>query len=649
MTKERIQMDDFGDIFRFAISLPELERPEWIRQLPLQTQEKLTAHLAELDDFKAHALRVSQIDHATKDDDFLTQEGNVLLNIGPQTELGQYRLVREVSSGGMGIVWEAVQEPLGRRVAVKLMKTGQLASDEERARFEIEANAVASLNHSGIVQIFEVSKYLGSPFFSMEFVSGDTLENIVSGKPLSTSHTVSLIQQIADAVSHAHANNVLHRDLKPANVLLTKEERTKLIDFGIARQLGSTESPTATGQVLGTPAFMAPEQATARGDQITKATDVYGLGAILYFLLTGQPPFSAKTPSEILERVMKDPVRDIQALNKEVPAELGAICLKAMEKHPNDRYPDVKAFQEDLKRFSAGQSTVARPRSAMQRALSKITWMSLSSGVAVLTLIAIAWAVFRGYKPEVENRDQREARAKEPSQRLTEHELNRLVAETLMAEGARFGVFTDAGRGDSTWIVYDGPSELTNEPFLIGNIFLKQKPSSELMRHIRKLSTLNSLMSYGGKPTDNDFSPLSGIRTLTVFGISSPNAGLETLHHVSASNLTRLQFRRCCSDDATLEFICDTWPDLQHLSIGDRTGLCDAVSDTSVPHLLKLPQLRELQIDNVPITDESVSTFLKMTQLELLDIRQTRISDSGAAKLRLALPDCEIRTGPLEQ
>lgn len=647
------QPDDFRDIFRDAIALPKDERDAWISQLPSETQSELATYFKELGDVKAEAMRLQFAPQIQEHSRSTVSRDNFLANIGAKTDLGDYQLVREISSGGMGIVWEAIQQPFGRTVAVKLMKSGQMASSEQRHRFQIEANAVARLNHPCIVQIFEVSEYLGAPFFTMEFVPGGTLEELVQLKRPSIDEAISIVIQIADGVSHAHLHGVLHRDLKPVNVLLTEEQQAKLVDFGIARRLDSPDGPTVTGQVLGTPSYMAPEQASGKTREISEATDVYGLGAILHFVLTGSPPFSGASSAEILQKVVEEPIRDPRSINGAIPEDLAAICLRALEKNPANRYLSAEDFQHDLARYSKGESTLARPRSVAAK-----IWLTMCSqpfrriglvAVGLLLIAVIGSGLVDNLHRAASTEKSNSADAVEATPEPTEFEFNRQVAEELLAIGARFSVFTERGPVEEEKFIYDGPSELTSDPFFICYIKLRTKPSPELISKIRKLRLLGSIFSYGGSPSDEDFANLAGISTLEAFGISSSEVSVVTLRRLAQSPLKQLNFQRCCSNDEALEFICETWPEIQMLSIGDQIGLCDPVSDTSVPYLKRLTQLKQLTIDSVPITDASVPIFAEMSQLERLDIRATRISSEGVAQLRVALPRCEILAGELTQ
>ncbi len=243
---------------------------------------------------------------------------------------GDYELLEEVARGGMGVVYRARQVSLNRPVALKMILAGQLAGADDVRRFHIEAEAAAGLDHPGIVPIYEIGEHDDQHFFSMGFVDGKSLAARVAEGPVSAREAADLTKQVAEAVQFAHERGVIHRDLKPANVLLDAQGRPKVTDFGLAKKLQADSGLTHTGQVMGTPSFMPPEQAD--GKNVGPPADVYALGAILYCLLTGRPPFQAATPLDTLLQVIgQDPVPPRQ-LNATVPADLETIALKALQK-----------------------------------------------------------------------------------------------------------------------------------------------------------------------------------------------------------------------------------------------------------------------------------------------------------------------------
>jgi serine/threonine-protein kinase len=266
-----------------------------------------------------------------------------------------YELFGEIGRGGMGIVFKARQRSLNRIVALKIIRLGEYAGPEELRRFDREAQAIARLHHPNIVQIYEAGEADGQPFLSLEFVEGESLSRRLNGTPWPAAEAASLVEQLARAMQYAHEKGVIHRDLKPGNILLLST-LPKITDFGLAKlaaQAGARQTETAAA--FGTPSYMAPEQAEAKRGPVDARTDVYGLGAILYELLTGRPPFRADSALETLKQVASaDPARP-RLLNAAVLRDLETVCLKCLEKEPARRYATAAALAEDLGRFARGE------------------------------------------------------------------------------------------------------------------------------------------------------------------------------------------------------------------------------------------------------------------------------------------------------
>jgi WD40 repeat protein len=276
-----------------------------------------------------------------------------------------YEVIAELGRGGMSVVYQARQTHPGRLVALKMILAGAHAGVDRLARFLSEADAIARLQHPNIVQIYEVGQHEGLPFLSLEYVSGGSLAQKLAGGPQPPRPAAALVEKLARAVHHAHAHGVVHRDLKPANILLTADGTPKVSDFGLAKQ----ERPelTATGAILGTPSYMAPEQASGDNPAVGPPADVYALGAILYELLTGRPPFQAPTVLETLAQVKRqEPVPPSQ-LQAQLPHDLSTICLKCLRKEPRQRYADARELAEDLGRFLAGRPIRARAVGVAER------------------------------------------------------------------------------------------------------------------------------------------------------------------------------------------------------------------------------------------------------------------------------------------
>lgn len=269
-------------------------------------------------------------------------------------QFGEYELVEEIGHGGMGVVYKARQVRLQRMVALKMIRAGPYASSREISRFLTEAQAVAHLNHPNIVAIHEVGQHEGQHYFSMQLIEGRSLAQQLRGGewPLDDGKAAArLLAKVARAVHYAHQAGVLHRDLKPANILIDAQGEPHLADFGLARRLDTNSSVTADGAVVGTPSFMAPEQAAGKAMHLTPAADVYSLGAILYCLLTGRPPFVAASVLDILTQVLERTALLPRTLNPRLGRDLEQICLCCLEKLPADRYASAGELAEDLEKF----------------------------------------------------------------------------------------------------------------------------------------------------------------------------------------------------------------------------------------------------------------------------------------------------------
>ena len=281
-----------------------------------------------------------------------------------ETSLGDHELLDEIARGGMGVVYRARQQRLGRIVAVKVLAAGEFASADARRRFRAEAEVVARLQHPGIVAIHDVGESDGLPWLSMEFVTGGNLAALVREQPLPARQAAEYVRAIAEAVQHAHDHGVLHRDLKPSNILLDPETGPRVTDFGIAR-CGDADDLTRTGEVLGSPGYTAPEQAL--GGKADVRTDVYGLGALLYHLLTARPPFQGPTLDAIVLQLREaDPLAP-RRLNPEVPRDLETICLRCLQKDPANRYTTARDVAAELARFQRGEAIHARPISLFEK------------------------------------------------------------------------------------------------------------------------------------------------------------------------------------------------------------------------------------------------------------------------------------------
>lgn len=337
-------------------------------------------------------------------------------------QIAGFETLRVLGRGGMGVVYLAWQTQLARLVALKMVLAGSHAGQEQRARFHTEAEAVARLQHPNIVQIFEVGEADGQPYLAMEYVEGGSLATVLQGKPQPWQAVATLVSLLAQAIHHAHRRGIVHRDLKPANILMhlpggdgLRESKDpsrgefgipKVTDFGLAKLVVGGLSQTVTGAILGTPGYMAPEQAAATTNPVGPAADIHALGAILYELLTGRPPFQAASVLETLEQVRSQEPVSPRHLVPTIPRDLETICLKCLQKEPTRRYKSAEALAQDLRRCIEGEPIQARPVGVWERGLK---WLrrhparAALVGVSCLTALALTWvAVSLSYSARLE-------------------------------------------------------------------------------------------------------------------------------------------------------------------------------------------------------------------------------------------------------
>jgi len=352
-------------------------------------------------------------------------------------DFGDYELLEEIGRGGQGVVYRARQKSLNRTVALKVISLGQWASKAHLKRFRLEAEAAARLEHPGIVPIHEVGERDGSCYFSMKFVEGGQLDEVARREPMPIRRAAELIAKVARTVHYAHEHGILHRDIKPGNILLDAKGEPHLTDFGLARLVESESSVTHTLDVLGTPSYMAPEQAVGNNAAVSSVTDVYGLGAVLYQLLTGHPPFAGGATYETIKLLLDTEPRQPRLLNPKVDRDLSTICLKCLEKDPKRRYSSALALAEDLERWLNHEPIMARRVGPLVRGGK---WVRRNPGTAVMIAMLLALAVPLGvmiWKSEFPRQPLTTGIAVLPFENLSEQKEN-----TTFADGVQDDILT---------------------------------------------------------------------------------------------------------------------------------------------------------------------------------------------------------------
>jgi serine/threonine protein kinase len=412
----------------------------------------------------------------------------------PPPLIAGYEILKELGRGAMGVVYKARQVTLNRLVALKMVLSGQHASERELMRFHIEAEAVARLKHPNIVQIYEIGESEGRPFFSLEYVDGGILSDRIGTTPIAPRDAAWVVQQLASGMDCAHRAGVVHRDLKPANVLLARSEERganregiqaqaskappltecvpKVTDFGLAKRLEDDSSQTRAGSILGTPSYMAPEQAEGRTSETGPPADIYALGAILYDLLTGRPPFQGNTVLETLQQVKKMEPTSPRRYRPSLPRDLDTICLKCLEKDPARRYASAGDLAEDLRRFLAGEPITARRVSAFERAWKWCKRRPAAAALIAVSTLAVLGGITGGaiWADEEHRRAIEEAELRktaEEQQALAETERARAEEQKGIAETQRARAeenLRDAERAVDTLLTRIGRERLENEP-----------------------------------------------------------------------------------------------------------------------------------------------------------------------------------------
>ncbi len=379
---------------------------------------------------------------------------------------GDYEILREIARGGMGVVFRARQVSLNRTVALKMILAGQLADDTDVKRFHTEAEAAASLDHPGIVPIFEVGQHEGQHYFSMGFVEGRSLSQRLAEGPLPSREAAEMIRRVSEAIEYAHRHGVIHRDLKPANILLDQNGNPRVTDFGLAKKIQGDSGLTGSGQIMGTPSYMPPEQAGGKRGEAGPAADVYALGATLYALLTGRLPFQAATPMDTVIQVISEEPVPPRRLNASIPRDLETICLKCLEKEPGKRYPTAAALAEDLRRFQANEPILAQPVGRVERGLKWVRRKPAAAALLASLVVGTALATFLAIRA-----NQKAAEAMGQKGRADE--------QTEVAKSKAADALEQKGRADEQTDVAKSNARLANDRAYISDLRLVQRAWEE--------------------------------------------------------------------------------------------------------------------------------------------------------------------------
>jgi tRNA A-37 threonylcarbamoyl transferase component Bud32 len=379
-----------------------------------------------------------------------------------------YEVLEELGQGGMGVVYKARHQRLARLVAIKRLRAGVHAQPSQLARFRNEAEALARVQHPNIVQVFDVGEHDGEAFLALELVEGQGLAQKLARSVLPAREAAGLVETLARGIHSAHERGVIHRDLKPANVLFTTEGTAKISDFGLAKCLDNDAGPTRTGEIMGTPSYLAPEQAEGKSKEVGPAADIYALGAILYECLTGRPPFQGESTLDTLEQVrLRDPLPPSR-LQPKVPRDLETICLKCLEKAPRQRYGSARELADDLARFQTGEPIRARRASLAERGLKWVKRRPTQAALvavtctAALVLLAV-WAAFTAQVTAERNHAREQEGIARANQKVAETERDRAEQQRQRAEALLVGCTTAVRDYAQTTVRGKGEAMATGE------------------------------------------------------------------------------------------------------------------------------------------------------------------------------------------
>jgi serine/threonine protein kinase/Flp pilus assembly protein TadD len=544
----------------------------------------------------------------------------------PLLAFNDYELLEEIARGGMGVVYRARQIRLNRPVAVKMILGGHLANADEVQRFRAEAETAAQLHHPNIVAIHEVGDHEGQPFFSMELVAGRNLAHVARDEPLPLRKAAAWLKTIAEAVQYAHSRGVLHRDLKPSNILIDENDQPRITDFGLAKRLEGDASLTITGQVLGSPSFIPPEQAAGQKDAMGPTSDVYSLGAILYHLLTGRPPFVAETLPQTLRMVTESEPLSPRLLNASVPRDLETICLKCLEKNPGRRYSTAQELADELGRFLRGEPTQTRPTSQAEKAWR---WCRRKPALATALLLVLVVAVGSPIAAFLINQERHQAavnakKAQSEVQRSTQ--VAKFLRETLRSAGPSVSRGRDAtlfremleARSRQVSKEIEGQPEVQGYIYLtIGSAFL------DIGDHQRAITNLELAVRSYRLAQVGDYPNLA--HAMSLLGNCQSFTGDITNGNRNA-RLGLEMARRC--DDKEMLFIC-----LLYYATSFRAW--GGIPRTAGPFLQEALDLKK-QLGNDPVGLGTVIGFLSVCKTNNDEIEQ--LNRDSLEILRTNLP-----------
>lgn len=557
-----------------------------------------------------------------------------------------YEILGELGRGGMGVVYKARDKKLDRLVALKMVIAGAHASQDQLDRFELEAQAVARLQHPDIVQVYAIGQHDGLPYFSLEFVEGGTLAHKIAGKPQLPKYAAEIALILAGAMHVAHKKHIIHRDLKPANILLTAEGLPKITDFGLAKKLEDDSQQTRSGAIMGTPSYMAPEQAWGETGNIGPLADQYALGAILYELLTGRPPFQGATPLDTLDQVRSQEPVPPTRLQPKIAKDLETICLKALQKDPRKRYADCEELASDLQRYLDGKSIQARPVPAIVKGWR---WCKRNQKVAallaavVLLLVSVtvvasfaAWSIS---KANVEIA----AKKKAADDAATREHQERVKAQAAEAKAIANKKVADEKRAEAEEQNLIAVNALTQIGGLVNHTLQSHRDMQELRLKVEK-AVVDEMDKV--KPTSDNTNRDSLIRWHRLRAGAHQQLGYiyremgkidEQIHHTRIAEKFIEEMAAADPEDVSFQVLVAKINN----SVGDLLMFDQGNTELARPHYERALHIRKEVLRQFPTDDSSKVDVAN--NLGLLAMVCVRLGDPQGA-LKYLLEESELRS-----